>query len=490
MTRLIRFRFIIFLICLGLQGCVKHVYEAEPVNYTDVFSEINSWTIENAKLNQFLGENGLSSELLSSNRFSIKRLYLTSLFYDPEMRVAYKKWKQAKIVLGNSNYRINPKISLPLEHHSDNTDTSNLWSIGAVLSFIYERKGKREARQAKAEVNLLNATLQIKQLALQRHGLFEERYHAYVIKQAKIVEIRNEINVLQELLSLLQKQYELGGVSQFELDSTSLALQQGQFQLSLEENQLQELMDELLAMTHLSYAELDDIEIISTSPLLFANSEYQDSEYFSIGFSELQRLMLESHIDMAIKLNRYALSEADLRLKIEQQYPDIVLSPGYIFEQSDNIWALGASWVLPLFEKTKQNLNILTALEERRIKQQEITVLQKTLLNALYQRYRSISRHKESIKVSDEIIKSIEQRSNEIKSQIEAGGIGSAALLRNRKEFYKAKQEQLTIYSEAIAALLELEHLLQNSHSDINANNIVTTWLKYIEENSNNESTN
>jgi len=490
MTRLMRFRFIIFIICLGLQGCVKHIYEAEPVNYTDVFSEINSWTIENAKLNQFLNENGLGTELLSSNQFSIKRLYLTSLFYDPEMRVAYKKWKQAKIVLGNSNYRINPKISLPLEHHSDNTDTSNLWSIGAVLSFIYERKGKREARQAKAEVNLLNATLKIKQLALHQYGIFEERYHAYVIKQAKIVEIRNEINVLKELLALLQKQHELGGVSQFELDSTSLALQQGLFQLSLEENKLQELMDQLLAMTHLTYAELDDIEIISKSPILFANSEYQDSEYFSISFFDLQRLMLESHIDMAIKLNRYALSEADLRLKIEQQYPDIVLSPGYIFEQSDNIWALGTSWVLPLFEKTKQNLNILTALEERRIKQQEITVLQKTLLNSLYQRYRSISRHKESIKVSDEIIESIEQRSNEIKIQIKAGGIGSAALLRNRKEFYKAKQEQLTIYSEAITALLEMEHLLQNSHSDINANNIVTAWLKYIEENSNNESTN
>lgn len=490
MTQFIKYRFIIFLICLGLQGCARHTYEARPVDYVDVFTEINSWTIENTELNQFLRDNGLSAELLTSNQFSIDRLYLTSLFYDPELQVAYKKWKQAKIVLDHSDYKINPKISFPLEHHSDTSDTSNQWTIGAVLSFIYERKSKQEARKARAEVNLLNATLNIKQLALHRYGLFEERYHAYVIKQAKIVEISNEVNVLKELLAQLQNQYELGAVSQFELNNTTLALQQSLFELSVEKNALQELADELLAMTHLVYSELDGIKIVSESPLQFTHSEYQSSEYFSTDFSVLQKTMLENHIDMAIQLNQYALAEAELRLKVEKQYPDIVLSPGFVFDQSDNIWALGSSWILPLFEKTEQNLNILTALEERKIKQQEITVLQKELLNVLYKRYRSVLRHKEAIKVSDEIIKSIEQRAKEIKTQIEMGGIGSVALLRNRKAFYKARQEQITVYSHAINALLEMEHLLQSSHSGINTNNAVALWLKHIEEKSNNEPVN
>ncbi len=487
MTKIIKYCFIVFLICLGLQGCAKHVYKEEPVDFAGVYAEINSWTIDNSELNRFLNDNGLLADDLKSNVFSINRLFLTGLFYDPEMQVAYKKWKQAKIYFDHSDYKINPKISLPFQHHSDNTDTSNSWTIGIALSFIYERKNKQEARKAKAEVNLLNAGLKIKQLALDRYGLFEQKYHQYIVQQATISELKNEINILKELLAQLQHQYELGAVSQFELNSTKLELQQGAFQLTVQENNLQERLDVLLGMTQLAYQELDGIVIETISPLLFANSEYQESEYTSAEFSDLQKIMLENHLDMAITLNQYALSEADLRLKIEKQYPDIVLSPGFIFDQSDNIWSLGSSWILPLFENTEQNLNILAALEERKIKQQKIIVLQKELLNALYKTHRSIVRHKNAIRVSDEIINSIELRAKEIKTQIDIGGIDGVALLRNRKEFYKARQEQITVYNNAINAMLEMEHLLQSSHSKININTVVASWLKQIEERSNDE---
>ena len=164
-----------------------------------------------------------------------------------------------------------------------------------------------------------------------------------------------------------------------------------------------------------------------------------------------------------------------------------MLSPGFIFEQSDNIWSLGSSWILPLFENTEQNMNILAALEERKIKQQKIIVLQKELMSSLYKIHRSIIRHKKALQVSDEIIESIELRANEIKTQIDIGGLDSVALLRNRKEFYKARQEQIAVYNNAINAMLEMDHLLQNSHSELNINDVVASWLKQIEERSNNE---
>jgi len=470
-----------------MQGCMKQSYHEEPVNVAIVLDEINSWTISNSDLNRFLELNGLAAESLQTKLFSIKRLYLTSLFYDPEMQVAYKKWKKAKIVLDHSDYKINPEISIPFEHHSDTSDGQSEWTIGAVLSFIYERKSKREARAAKAQVKLLNASLEMYRLAFERYGTFEEKYHAYALRQAKISEIRNEITVLKDLLAQLQNKYELGAVSQFELNTTKLELQRGLFQLSLQENKLQENEDELLAMTHLVYSELDAIEIETVHPLSFAKLAYQETEIVEATFSGLQKLMLDNHLAMAIKLNDYAQSEAALRLEIEKQYPDLVLSPGFIFDQTDNIWALGSSWVLPLFKNSQQNINILKALEERKIKQQEIIVFQKEILSSLYQRHRSVLRYKSSINVSDEIIKSIEQRAKGIEKQIEMGGIDSIAMLRNRIAFYKARQEQIDIYKEAINAMLEIEHLLQSTHSEININDIVVLWLKQIEERSNNE---
>ncbi len=48
----------------------------------------------------------------------------------------------------------------------------------------------------------------------------------------------------------------------------------------------------------------------------------------------------------------------------------------------------------------------------------------------LYIKHKSIVRHKVLIEVSDEIIKSIEQRAKEIDSQVELGGVDSVVVLR------------------------------------------------------------
>ena len=341
---------IISLLCVSMQGCVKHSYIEEPINSGSVFNEINSWKSDNSGLTSFLGLNGVSAEQLNSRRFSIKRLYLTGLYYDPQMQVVYKKWKQARIVAEHADYSINPELSIPFEHHSDTSDGESEWTIGAVLSFIYVRKGKREAREAKARVKLFNAELAMSKLAFDRYADFEEKYHATLLTQAKIVETENEINVLKELSEQLQKKYELGGASQFELSATKLELQQSLFHLTLQKNSLQEYTDDLLTMTHLVYSELDSIELEYVSPLLFTKNAYQKTEFLNADFSSLQKSMLDTHVEMAVRLNNYAQSEADLRLQIENQYPDLVLSPGFVFDQSDNIWALTSSWVLPLLK--------------------------------------------------------------------------------------------------------------------------------------------
>ncbi len=481
---------IISLLCVAMQGCVKHSYVAEPVNTSNVLSEINSWNIDNLDLNRFLLANGISSEQLNNNAFSIERLYLTSLYYDPEMQVAYKKWKKAQVAAEHANYSINPELSIPLEHHSETSSGQSEWTIGAVLSFIYERKGKREARQARANVDLLNAKLAITKLAFEKLGRLEEQYHLYIVTKTKITEIENEIDVLKDLLEQLEKKYELGAASQFEISTIKLELQQRLFQLTLQENIFQENKDDLLALSNLSYSEYDSVDIEYINPLSLTKGIYKQSDIIETDISSLQSMLLDNHLEMAMVLNDYAQSEAELRLEIESQYPDIVLSPGFIFDQSDNIWALGASWVLPFFKNTEQNLNILSALEDRKIKQREVVVLQKNLLNSLYMKYNSILRHKNTLDISDEIIASIEERASEINNQIEIGGIDSVTLLRNRMEFYKAKQAQIEIYYEAIDAMHELEHLLQKSHRESEVNEIVSSWLTFVEEKEINEAIN
>ncbi len=459
-----------------------HQYKEEPVDTDALLTTISSWTIDNPELNRFLLDNGLTNEAVNSRIFSIERLYLTGLFYDPEMQVAYKKWRKTRVVSEHTDYRINPELSIPFEHHSDTSGGQSEWTIGAVLSFIYERKGKREARQADAEVDLLNARLALIQRAHTQYDNFVEHYHKYIISQTKLTEIKNEIEVLEELLAQLQNQYELGEVSQFEISTIKLELQQRAFESSLQENRLQGQKDSMLAITHVDHTNYGRMEIEYIHPLGYTRELYQNSSLINEDIASLQSELLDTHLSLARQLNNYAQAEARLRLEIEKQYPDIVLSPGFIFDQSDNIWTLGAAWILPLFSNSKQNLEILKALEERRIKQQEILALQKKLLNLLFQRYQSVNRQARTITVSDEIVSTVGQQADSLQKQIELGGIDRLALLRNRIEFYKARQAQIEIYYEAMNAMQEFEHMVHNDHAKLNIRQAVTSWMATIKE--------
>ena len=477
----------ILVLCILLTGCAKYQYSPEPIDTGIILNEINTWSIHDQGLNAFLERNGISSEIINSSSFSLSRLFLTGLYYSPEMQLAYKKYKKTGIIFDHSDYRINPEFSIPFEHHSDTSDDRSPWTIGAILSFIYERKGKREARVAEAEVRLFNAELEMNKLAYELLKNIQTQFHAYNISARKVSDLENEIKVLNELSKQLQTKFDLGGISHFEISTVKLELQQRSFELSLQKNKKQETRNRLLSLTNLAVSEYENIVIDNTDPVSYIKALYSESDLLNTDITVLQIQLMERHLDMALKLNAYAQAEAKLRLEIEKQYPDIVLSPGFIFDQSDKIWTLGASWILPLFENSRQNLEILKALEDRKIRQQEIITLQKKLLDSLYQIQQSVLRSHSTIRESNQIIDSIQERASLIEKQVELGGVDSIAILRNRIEYYRAKQSQSDIYHGAINSMIDMHNLLQIAPGKLEIGQVVTSWRDKYEEKNDNE---
>src|SRR5690606_26470551 len=63
----------------------------------------------------------------------------------------------------------------------------------------------------------------------------------------------------------------------------------------------------------------------------------------------VQRHALGYHPQVLEALAVYDKAEHDLELEIAAQYPDLVLSPSYLFDQGDNVWSLVGGIVVPLF---------------------------------------------------------------------------------------------------------------------------------------------
>jgi outer membrane protein TolC len=61
----------------------------------------------------------------------------------------------------------------------------------------------------------------------------------------------------------------------------------------------------------------------------------------------LQRLALLNRLDLRAALARHAAADAALRVELARQWPELVLRPGYSWDQGDNRWSLGVAVNLP-----------------------------------------------------------------------------------------------------------------------------------------------
>src|SRR5206468_88698 len=77
-----------------------------------------------------------------------------------------------------------------------------------------------------------------------------------------------------------------------------------------------------------------------------------------------QRIGLINRLDVRRGLADYAAAEAELRLEIAKQYPDVHIGPGYQFDQGQNKYAIGVTVELPVFNQNKGP--IAEALAHRR----------------------------------------------------------------------------------------------------------------------------
>ena len=86
-----------------------------------------------------------------------------------------------------------------------------------------------------------------------------------------------------------------------------------------------------------------------------------------------------SRIDLRKSLANYAISEANLKLEVAKQYPDIKFNPAYLYDYGNKIWTLGITSLIPNIEKNKAL--ILRAEKIRDVEASRIIDLQLQLVN-------------------------------------------------------------------------------------------------------------
>ena len=450
-------------------GCVNYTYQPEPLQPDSFYHERLSASVDSQEFREFLMQEGIADKWPPDN-WGLDELALAQLYFNPEISVAIDSIpvEQADIIIAQQ--RINPDLNIPLEHHSDTSGDRSPWLIGFLLDFVFEREGKREARISKAEAGAEIARINVEETAW---NLQQDLQKAYTDFYAAL-EIRKilagELDILGQIISVLEKRTEAGEASEFEVSLNRLDYQKILLEITRQQTQVTENFYRLTGLIGINSQNFDEENI-------HFNEEYFDPGMIDISRPDLNRIALQGRFDIRKALMEYNLYESELRLQIEEQYPDITLSPGFVFDQDDKIWALGTAWMLPVFHNNDGRIE--KALAQRKLMQGKFRQLQAGIINRINTGWAnylaSVDAYRQSLALLDDSGKNLEN----IRKQHELGYADLLRVLRNELESKRLERAVFELKMKVIDAFSGLQNQLhQKLRSGVDFNSIILKLIR------------
>ncbi|HEU4707820.1 MAG TPA: TolC family protein [Methylophilaceae bacterium] len=396
-----------------LSGCAFQTYSPKPLDPTLTAEHLQARDPSQPAFRQYLLSQGYSETQLPIRQWDLRDLTFSAFYFHPQLEVARAKWRatQAKEITAGS--RPNPGISGLVEHHSQ--DGNSPWLYGIAFDIPVVTGDKRQARIEEA-TNLSNAArMEIGQTAWDIRKRLREDWLSYNESRQRAAVLRDETALRKEIVDMLEARLSAGMVSNVELGNARLLWQEAQQALLAEEGRLPGLEAALASSAGLSVKSFRQLALkpladLSTTALPPPEQQLKP---------ELQQAAMLNRLDIRAALARYAAAEAKLRLEIARQYPDIVLSPGYSYDQGDRIWSLGFSTLLALVDRN-QGL-IAEAKSLREVEAAQFEALQANVIAELDQAEARYSAAVDEWKKARELLDAQQSQAARISRQFDRG---------------------------------------------------------------------
>lgn len=414
-----------------LGGCGFERYRPEPIDTVAPAQIFREHTLDSAELHAFLAASG-SPIAGGSHPWGLTDLVLAALYFHPDMRVAQAQWRLARAAQITAAARPNPTLTLPWEHHGDvGADQDGPWSIGLALDFVFERRAKRAARREQAAAGTEVAAYALQETAWQ----LRSRVRAALVQLARADEDRiqadRRLAATGEGVALLERRAQLGEASGFEVSAMRLELQQARLDAQAVEAKQTLARIELGRTIGLHPDALRDVQLDLVAPPALPGDTVPD-------LPTLQDQALTGRPDVLGALRDYAAREAALHYEIERQYPDLNLSPGYLFDQGDHVWSLGAALVLPLLNRNEGP--IAEAQARRALSAREFESRQFDVVAALHAAHAAYVAAAAAARAAEELAAQARAHGQLVTRQFELGFADRLDVVRARIEILGAER--------------------------------------------------
>ena len=326
-------------VTIALTACSNMAYSPRPLDPAATAPEYAQRSGNAEGLKSFAVANGYSASAWPPALWGLRELTLTALYFHSDIGAARARAAVTRAEVASATQPQALSAGVKPEYHGRTLpDEDGPWSLGLELEIPLVAQGKRAARVERgafvadaAETDLALAGWQVR--ARVRDRLLD-------LQQSRIgLElVEAQLAARREMLALVARRVDAGLLSARELGAERIALAQ-----------LEGARDEAVSRQHRALGELASalglpLQVVRDMKLSFPDIEYGP---FAPSDSELRGFALRNRLDVHRKLLEFGAADAEVKLAVASQNPDILLGPGYAWDQGDNVWSLAVGFSVP-----------------------------------------------------------------------------------------------------------------------------------------------
>lgn len=238
-----------------------------------------------------------------------------------------------------------PGASAAVQRRSSSGNVSP-WTLALTTGLTLETGGKRGARLARARAFTLATQLRLQSTAWRLAQDARIAAVSSITADGDLEDAAAEVGAQRVLLELLRARYAEGRIALADLAQAETDVQ---IAIVGEAQARRARTDARSALARALAVPLPAVERLPIREEARSGCEPAESRPTDTVTAAFDAMALRQRYDVGAALADYAVAEADLRVQIARQYPDIVAGPGIVFDQGIGRWLLSlGSSAIPL----------------------------------------------------------------------------------------------------------------------------------------------
>ena len=313
----------------GLLGACAR-YQPQPIDAPAHVREYRGRRLDDSALVAWVGR---WAAAISPRGWTDRQLAVAALALRAEVPRARAEWRAARAGERTAGGRPQPGASAAVERAVSGSEGQSPWvvALGALLTL--ELGGKRSARLQQARARTAAAEAELAATAWRVVRDTRRAALRVTLAEAERAGVTRELSAIANVQALEELRFGEAAVTASEVARTGSEVAEVRGAVATTEREWIEARAGLAAEVGLPPRAFDSIEV---APVESAGCERLDA----LGLDSLQVLALTMRPEIPRALAEYAAAEAEVKLQVARQYPDLDAGPGFIWDQGVHRWTL------------------------------------------------------------------------------------------------------------------------------------------------------